>query len=154
MTRFIRLWATFWIGYAIVGYFVVGGLYLSTLIGWSDGPSSGLLRARIPRAAQQLYAFGIFNHPTLGAVLSIHVEPPPSIAQDAPPSERDAYKIAIERYYGDVRRSASRRRVIYFTWVSLVSAALALAYVAIRKRKNVEPQRPAEPSSAGAPEGR
>ena len=149
MLRFLRLWLLFGIGYTVIGYLFVAGLYLCALSGWSDGPSSGAISARIPMAAQEVYAFGIFGSPWLSPHLFITPGKPPWISADPKLEETQIYSKNLEEYYQGVKRSESRKRLIYVTWISIVSLGITGLYVFFRPRRMIEQSGPDNPRPFG-----
>jgi hypothetical protein len=148
MIRFLRLWITFWLGYAIIGYLVVGALYLIAMSGWSDGPSSGRISADVPEKAQQIYSFGVFKHPSLEPILFIKAGKPPWISRTPTEAEQKKYETEIQIYYQHVQSAKARSTLIYLAWVSLVSVILTFIFIVLQKNRETETIEPGHPLNA------
>lgn len=148
MIRFLRLWLLFGIGYAVIGYLFVAGLYLCALAGWSDGPSSGMISTHIPETAQEVYAFGPLGSAWMRQHLFLAPGKPPWISRNPSPEETEIYSKNLEEYYQHVKQSESRRCLIYIAWISIFSFGITGLFVFFRP-KQIEQSGPDNPRPCG-----
>lgn len=135
MIRFLRLWLLFGIGYAVIGYLFVAGLYFCALSGLSDGPSSGMISPHIPETAQEVYAFGPLGSAWMRQHLFLAPGKAPWISHNPTPEETEIYAKNLEEYYQRVKQSESRRRLIYIAWISLFSFGITGLFVFFRPKQ-------------------